>query len=112
MLFRSKLAQQVRRVEWQQTAGELGALLLEARLVKERKPTENRKLRDDEAIFGLRFDPARKRGPVLYHPGRALGEMRRRSSHLGRRLQQVPMPLPRIVLVPFLVDRAECAAHI
>lgn len=61
----AKLAQQVRRVEWQQTAGELGALLLEARLVKERKPTENRKLRDDEAIFGLRFDPARKRGPVL-----------------------------------------------
>ena len=61
----AKLAQQVRRVEWQQTAGELGALLLEARLVKERKPTENRKLREDEAIFGLRFDPARKRGPVL-----------------------------------------------
>ncbi len=61
----AKLAQQVRRVEWQQTAGELGALLLEARLVKERKPTENRLLRESEAVFGLRFDPTRKRGPVL-----------------------------------------------
>ena len=61
----AKLAQQVRRVEWQQTAGELGALLLEARLVKERKPTENRLLRETDAVFGLRFDPARKRGPVL-----------------------------------------------
>ena len=61
----AKLAQQVRRVEWQQTAGELGALLLEARLVKERKPTENRLLRETDAVFGLRFDPTRKRGPVL-----------------------------------------------
>jgi len=61
----AKLSQQVRRVEWQSTAGELGALLLESRLVKERKPTENRLLRDSEAVFGLRFDPGRKRGPVL-----------------------------------------------
>ena len=61
----AKLAQQVRRVEWLPTAGELGALLLEARLVKERKPTENRQLRETDAVFGLRFDPARKRGPVL-----------------------------------------------
>ena len=61
----AKLAQQVRRVEWQQTAGELGALLLEARLVKEKKPTENRQLRETDAVFGLRYDPARKRGPVL-----------------------------------------------
>ena len=61
----AKLAQQVRRVEWLPTAGELGALLLEARLVKERKPTENRKLRETEAVFGLRYDPTKKRGPVL-----------------------------------------------
>jgi len=61
----AKLSQQVRRVEWQQTAGELGALLLEARLVKEKKPTENRQLRETDAVFGLRYDPARKRGPVL-----------------------------------------------
>lgn len=39
------LSQQVRRVEWIETAGELGALLLEARLVKELMPTHNRQLR-------------------------------------------------------------------
>ncbi len=61
----AKLTQQVRRVEWLPTAGELGALLLEARLVKEQKPTENRRLRETDAVFGLRYDPARKRGPVL-----------------------------------------------
>ena len=40
-------------------------LVLEARLVKEKKPTENRQLRETDAVFGLRYDPARKRGPVL-----------------------------------------------
>ncbi|HMV16574.1 MAG TPA: exonuclease domain-containing protein [Zoogloea sp.] len=61
----ARIAQQVRRVDWQTTAGELGALLLESRLVKARKPTENRQLRETEAVFGLRYDGARKRGPVL-----------------------------------------------
>jgi len=40
-----KLAAQVRRVEWTQTAGELGALLLEAREVRERQPVYNRQRR-------------------------------------------------------------------
>ncbi len=35
----------------------LGALLLEARLVKERKPTENRKLRETEAVIPEEKDP-------------------------------------------------------
>ena len=39
------LAQQVRRIECRATAGELGALLLEARLVKEMQPLHNRLLR-------------------------------------------------------------------
>lgn len=41
----SLLAQQVRAVEWVETGGELGALLLESRLVKELAPTANRRLR-------------------------------------------------------------------
>ena len=41
----AKLAQQVREVEWIETGGELGALLLESRLVKELAPTANRRLR-------------------------------------------------------------------
>jgi DNA polymerase-3 subunit epsilon len=40
-----KLAAQVRRVEWTETAGELGASLLEAREVRERQPVYNRQSR-------------------------------------------------------------------
>lgn len=40
-----QLAQATRQVEFRRTAGELGALLLESRLVKQLQPTFNRKLR-------------------------------------------------------------------
>lgn len=40
-----RLSEQTYRVEWTDTAGELGALLLEARLVRELKPVYNRRLR-------------------------------------------------------------------
>jgi DNA polymerase-3 subunit epsilon len=50
---------QVRRIEWRRTAGELGALLLEARLVKELRPLSNRRLRKPEALCGLAFDGKR-----------------------------------------------------
>jgi DNA polymerase III subunit epsilon len=40
-----RIAQAVRRVEWRETAGELGARLLEAHLVRQLKPTLNRKPR-------------------------------------------------------------------
>jgi DNA polymerase-3 subunit epsilon len=39
----ARIAQAIRRVEWRETAGELGALLLQTRLVKELKPLHNRK---------------------------------------------------------------------
>ncbi len=61
----AKIARNVRRVDWQVTAGELGALMLESRLLGQLKPAENRQPRDAEAVFGLRYDPTRKRGPVL-----------------------------------------------
>ena len=41
----AKLCAQVRRVEWTETAGELGALLLEAREVRETQPVYNRQTR-------------------------------------------------------------------
>ena len=50
---------QVRRIEWRRTAGELGALLLESRLVKEMRPLFNRQLRKPEALCGLAFDGRR-----------------------------------------------------
>ena len=42
-----KLAALVRRVDWTQTAGELGALLLEAREIRATQPVYNRQLRGD-----------------------------------------------------------------
>jgi DNA polymerase III subunit epsilon len=53
-----KLAAQVRRVEWTETAGELGALLLEAREVRERQPLYNRQLRGGGERFTWLFDDA------------------------------------------------------
>ncbi len=44
------LAQQVRRIDWIKTAGEIGALLKEARLVKELQPTHNRLLRKNDDL--------------------------------------------------------------
>lgn len=40
-----KIAREVRRVDWIETAGELGALIEEARLVKKLAPVHNRRLR-------------------------------------------------------------------
>lgn len=53
-----RLAQQVRRIDWQETAGELSALLREARLVKERQPLFNRRLRREGRLCTLRLQPA------------------------------------------------------
>jgi DNA polymerase-3 subunit epsilon len=40
-----RLSQQIHRLEWRETAGEIGALLLEAQLVKDLQPIHNRVLR-------------------------------------------------------------------
>ena len=50
-----KIAQEVKRVEWIETAGELGALLLESRLIKEKKPVYNRMLRSSRQMCSLRL---------------------------------------------------------
>jgi DNA polymerase-3 subunit epsilon len=51
-----QMAREVRRIEWRRTAGELGALLLEARLVKELAPAFNRQLRRQAGLCGFAFD--------------------------------------------------------
>jgi DNA polymerase-3 subunit epsilon len=56
-----QLAREVRRVEWQRTAGELGALLREAALVKELLPAFNRQLRRAAELCGFAFDAQRLR---------------------------------------------------
>lgn len=50
-----RLAQETKRIEWVETAGELGALLLEARLVKQKSPIHNRQLRRNEELCALRY---------------------------------------------------------
>lgn len=49
----AKLARLVRRVEWTETAGEFGALLLEARLVKDGQPVFNRRLRAADTLHAI-----------------------------------------------------------
>jgi len=44
------LVQQVRRIDWIETAGEIGALLKEAALVKQLQPAHNRQLRKNDDV--------------------------------------------------------------
>lgn len=51
----ARMLRQSRRISHERTAGEVGALLLEARLVKERYPLLNRRLRRNFRLCSLRF---------------------------------------------------------
>ncbi|MGH9967591.1 MAG: exonuclease domain-containing protein [Pyrinomonadaceae bacterium] len=55
-----KLSQEVRRVEWIETAGELGALLRESKLIKERMPIYNRRLRMERELFSYKLQRSKK----------------------------------------------------
>ncbi len=61
----AELVRQVQRVEWTETAGELGAMLLEARMLAEQRPISMRARASGEAAFGLRVVPGRRRPPIL-----------------------------------------------
>ncbi len=50
------LSQQVRRIDWFETEGELGALLLEAKLIKERLPTHNHRLRRSNELCAWQLE--------------------------------------------------------
>ena len=60
-----RIAQEVRRVEWRETAGELGALLLEARLVKSLQPLLNRQLRSERQLCAWRLADSPDARPLL-----------------------------------------------
>lgn len=49
------LVQQTRRIDWIQTAGEIGTRLRETALVKQLRPTQNGTLRDDEEVCTWTF---------------------------------------------------------
>jgi DNA polymerase-3 subunit epsilon len=74
-----RIAREVKRIEWIETAGELGALLLEARLIKERQPIHNRRLRKNEELCAFRLlesgNVAIERVPLAGVPAEELGEL-------------------------------------
>lgn len=51
-----RLSQQVRRIDWRTTAGELGALLTEAAMVKALAPVHNKLLRRNDEVCAWRLD--------------------------------------------------------
>src|SRR5262249_53316427 len=51
-----QIARQLRRIEWQRTCGELGAVLLEAHLVKELQPVFNRHLKESKDLSAFAFN--------------------------------------------------------
>ena len=60
-----RIAQEIRRIEWIETAGELGALLLETRLVKDKQPVYNRQLRSDRSQYAWRLSASAQARPLL-----------------------------------------------
>lgn len=60
-----RILTEIRRVEWRETAGELGALLLESRLVKEQQPVYNRQLRREKALCSWQLHNDPQANPLL-----------------------------------------------
>lgn len=66
-----RLAQEVRRIDWHETVGELGALLLESRLVKDGQPIHNRRLRRASDVCAWRLEEV---APGDFRPRLASGQ--------------------------------------
>ena len=60
-----RIVQQVKRIDWKETTGELGALLAEARLVKQMLPILNHRLRRNYDLCAFAWDPAAGGVPQL-----------------------------------------------
>lgn len=73
-----RLAQQVRRIDWQETAGDLGAQLLEAHLVKQRQPIMNRRLHRTGRLTGWSWPESASRP-----------ELRRADTLTGREAEEM-----------------------
>lgn len=60
-----RISQQLKRIECRETAGELGALLLEARLVKSLQPIHNQRLRRENDLCSWQLGDAANGGKTL-----------------------------------------------
>lgn len=61
----AELAARVRRLEWEETAGELTALLRETELIRALRPPHNRPPSPPGEVFGLRLLASRRNASVL-----------------------------------------------
>ncbi len=59
-----QIARQIKRIDWRQTAGELGALLLEAQLVKQLSPVHNRQLRRNSQLCAWHWRHSDESGDI------------------------------------------------
>ena len=66
-----RITHDIRRIDWIETAGELGALLLESRLVKQRQPVHNRRLRLSNELCAWQLV---EHAPGDYRPRLVMGE--------------------------------------
>jgi len=62
-----RMLQQTRHVEFRRTAGEIGALLLESRLIKDMQPLHNKKLRRTREMCTLRLSREPKGVPEIVY---------------------------------------------
>ena len=60
-----RISQEIKHIEWIETAGEFGALLLESRLVKERQPIYNRQLRRERQLCSWLLSSNLETSPLL-----------------------------------------------
>jgi DNA polymerase-3 subunit epsilon len=60
-----RISQEIKHIDWIETAGEFGALLLESRLVKERQPIHNRQLRRERQLCSWLLSKDPKCLPLL-----------------------------------------------
>ena len=60
-----KISQEIKRIDWIETAGELGALLLESRLIKEKQPIYNRRLRREGQLCSWQIEADANKTPQV-----------------------------------------------
>ncbi|SIT65707.1 DNA polymerase-3 subunit epsilon [Ectothiorhodosinus mongolicus] len=71
-----RLSQQTQRIDWRETAGEMGALLLEAQLIKEHSPILNRRLRRSRELVTLFWEHGGGQVPQVLRGESPVGEHR------------------------------------
>ncbi|KAA0874417.1 GIY-YIG nuclease family protein [Nitrincola tapanii] len=88
-----RLAQQVQHIEWEETAGEVGALIREAQLVKARMPLFNRRLRRTSRLYTYYWSAEVDAPPKLVELTQAYIEHAGQHFGLFRRPQQAEAAL-------------------